>query len=137
MASYYTISRLKQYREDRNSAAPLFKFKERALVHFAVDPEEAYMTTKLEKEKTFFLPFNKGSAPGDINCGAGNPLHVSGYKTGYLFEDVLQKDSLIDITGSFVFIEVYLLHHKGNLLEKIPEIPRLFFCPSICELLFV
>ena len=97
---------IKQYREDRNPAAPLFKFKERTLVHFAVDPEEAHMTTRLEKEKTFFLPFNRGSAPGDIKCGAGNPLHDSGYKTGYLFEDVLQKDSLIDIIGSFMFIEV-------------------------------
>lgn len=97
---------IKQYREDRNPAAPLFKFKERALVHFAVDPEEVHMTTKLEKEKTFFLPFNRGSNPGSIKCGAGNPLHESGYKTGYLFEEVLQKDSLIDILGSYMFIEV-------------------------------
>lgn len=95
-----------QYRNDRNPAAPLFKFKERALVHFAVDPEEAYMTTKLDKEKTRFLPFNRGSQPGSIQCGAGNPLHPSGYKTGYLFEEVLQKDSLIDIIGSYMFLEV-------------------------------
>lgn len=97
---------IKQYRDSRNPAAPLFKFKERALVHFAVDPEEAHMTTKLEKEKTFFLPFNRGSDPGNIKCGAGNPLHESGYKTSYLFEEVLQKDSFIDILGSYMFIEI-------------------------------
>lgn len=97
---------IKQYREDRNPAAPLFKFKERALVHFAVDTEEVHMTTKLEKDKTFFLPFNRGSDPGNIKCGAGNPIYSSGYKTGYFFEEVLKKDSLIDIFGSYMFIEI-------------------------------
>ena len=94
-----------QYREDRDPRAPLFRFKNRALVHFAADPDEVHMTTRLAKERTHFLPFNRGSHPGDIQCGAGNPQHPSGYRTGYFWEEVLQRDSFLDILGHFMFIE--------------------------------
>jgi type I restriction enzyme R subunit len=96
---------VKQYKEDRNPRAPLFAFKERALVHFAVDPDEVYMTTRLAGAKSFFLPFNRGSHPGEIKCGAGNPQHASGYRTGYLWEEVLTRESFLDILGHFLFIE--------------------------------
>ncbi len=96
---------VRQYKTDRNPHAPLFAFKKRALVHFAVDPEEVYMTTRLSGDKTFFLPFNRGDKPGDIACGAGNPPHPSGHRTGYLFEDVLARDSFLDILGSFMFLQ--------------------------------
>ncbi|MFA7523649.1 MAG: type I restriction endonuclease, partial [Halothiobacillaceae bacterium] len=46
---------IKQYQTDRDPRAPLFDFKKRALVHFAADPDEVWMTTRLAKEKTFFL----------------------------------------------------------------------------------
>ena len=96
---------IKQYREDRDPAHPLFQFKARSLVHFAVDTEDVYMTTQLEKGRTHFLPFNRGSNPGDVKCGRGNPPHPSGYKTGYLWEEILQRDSLLDVLGHFMFIE--------------------------------
>jgi type I restriction enzyme, R subunit len=96
---------LLQYKNDRDPRAPLFSFRKRALVHFAVDPEEAWMTTRLSGDKTSFLPFNRGDKPGDIACGAGNPPHSSGHRTGYLFEDVLARDSFLDILGSFMFLE--------------------------------
>ena len=94
-----------QYREDRDPRSPLFAFKKRALVHFAADSEAVYMTTRLAGEKTHFLPFNRGSAPGKIICGAGNPQHESGYRTGYFWEEVLQFESFLDILGHFMFIE--------------------------------
>ena len=50
----------KQYTTDRDGRDPLFRFKERALVHFAVDPDEAWMTTELKGAETVFLPFNRG-----------------------------------------------------------------------------
>ena len=75
--------------------APLFQFKKRALVHFAADPNEVYMTTRLARENTFFLPFNQGSHPGQIVCGAGNPQHASGYRTGYFWQETLQRDSFL------------------------------------------
>ena len=96
---------VRQYKEDRDSRAPLFQFKSRALVHFAADPDEVHMTTRLQKEKTHFLPFNRGSHPGEVKCGAGNPQHPSGYRTGYFWEEVLQRDSFLDVLGHFMFIE--------------------------------
>ncbi len=96
---------VQQYQTDRDSRAPLFEFRKRALVHFAADPDEIRMTTRLAKEKTFFLPFNRGSHPGQIQCGAGNPQHPSGYRTGYFWQDSLQRDSFLDILGHFLFIE--------------------------------
>jgi type I restriction enzyme R subunit len=96
---------IKQYQSDRDPRVPLFDFKKRALVHFAVDPDEVWMTTRLAKEKTFFLPFNRGSHPGQIQCGAGNPQHASGYRTGYFWQETLQRDSFLDILGHFLFIE--------------------------------
>ncbi len=94
-----------QYKNDRDPHAPLFKFKKGAVVHFAVDPDEVHMATRLNKEKTFFLPFNRGSAPGEIVCGKGNPVHPSGHRTGYFWEDILARESFLDIVGSFIFLE--------------------------------
>ena len=96
---------VRQYKEDRDPRAPLFEFKKRALVHFAADSDEVHMTTRLAGEKTFFLPFNRGSHPGQIICGAGNPQHESGYRTGYFWEEVLQFESFLDILGHFMFVE--------------------------------
>lgn len=96
---------VRQYMEDRNAGAPLFAFKQRALVHFAADPDEVHMTTRLAGKKSFFLPFNRGSHPGQLQCGAGNPQHASGYRTGYFWEEVLERESFLDILGHFVFIE--------------------------------
>lgn len=96
---------VKQYQEKRDPRAPLFEFKKRALVHFAADTDEIYMTTRLAGDKTFFLPFNRGSNPGQMICGKGNPQHGSGYRTGYFWQDVLQSDSFLDILGHFMFIE--------------------------------
>ena len=96
---------VRQYREDRDPRAPLFEFKKRALVHFAADTDEVHMTTRLARDSTHFLPFNRGSHPGEIKCGTGNPQHESGYRTGYFWQDVLQRDSFLDILGHFIFLE--------------------------------
>ncbi|HEY0075465.1 MAG TPA: type I restriction endonuclease, partial [Abditibacteriaceae bacterium] len=96
---------VEQYKNDRDPGAPLFRFKARAVAHFAADPDEAHITTRLLKADTFFLPFNRGSHPGEVQCGAGNPQHPSGYRTGYLWEEVLARDSFLDILGHFLFVE--------------------------------
>jgi type I restriction enzyme, R subunit len=91
-----------QYQTDRDPKDPLFTFKQRCLVHFAVDSEQVWMTTKLAKENTYFLPFNKGH-----NHGAGNPIGNHGeYRTSYLWLEVLQKDSLLDIVARFLHLDV-------------------------------
>jgi type I restriction enzyme R subunit len=90
---------IQQYR-DRDSRVPLFQFKRRALVHFAVDPNEIHMTTRLAGEHTRFLPFNRGH-----NHGAGNPPNPDGYATAYLWEEVWKRDSWLDLLGRFLHIE--------------------------------
>ncbi len=91
----------KQYMTDRDGRDPLFRFKERALVHFAVDPDEAWMTTELKGAETVFLPFNRGH-----KFGAGNPPVEGNWKTHYLWDEVLLADSLLDILQRFMHLDV-------------------------------
>ena len=91
----------------RSLSEPLFKFKTGPLVHFAVDTTNASMTTKLSGAGTNFLPFNLGSNGAGNQGGKGNPKAAEGhFATDYLWEEVLSKDSLLDILQSFVTIEV-------------------------------
>jgi type I restriction enzyme R subunit len=90
----------KQYMTDRDGRDPLFRFKERSLVHFAVDPDEAWMTTELKGSETVFLPFNRGH-----NYGPGNPPVEGNWKTHYLWDEVLCADSLLDILQRFMHLE--------------------------------
>lgn len=91
---------IKQYMQDRDPRELVLG--KRAVVHFAVDPSLAYMTTKLEGGKTEFLPFNRGSDPGNLSCGKGNPPNPAGYATAYLWESVWSYDAWLDILGRFV-----------------------------------
>jgi type I restriction enzyme R subunit len=90
-----------QYKADRDPRETIFNFKQRTLVHFAVDPDLAYMTTRLAGAKTVFLPFNRGDG-----TGAGNPDNPGGYKTAYLWEQVWQRDTWLDIIARFVHLQV-------------------------------
>ena len=96
---------VRQYEQDRDPNAPLFRFKRRALVHFAADPDEVHMTTRLAGAGTRFLPFNRGSNPGAVHCGAGNPANPDGYRTDYFWREVLERERFLDILGSYVFLE--------------------------------
>lgn len=89
-----------QYKNDRDPRDVLLGT--RALVHFAVDPHLVYMTTRLAKNATEFLPFNRGSAPGALSCGEGNPPNPTGYQTAYLWEQVWSYDAWLDILHRFV-----------------------------------
>ncbi|HEX3795272.1 MAG TPA: type I restriction endonuclease [Acidimicrobiales bacterium] len=91
---------IEQYESDRDPKELLLG--RRALVHFAVDPHLAYMTTKLAYKATEFLPFNLGSNPGQMSCGEGNPPNPKGYSTSYLWERVWSYDAWLDILGRFV-----------------------------------
>ncbi len=94
-----------QYRKEREPKTRLFLFKAGCLVNFAMDLNEVYMTTKLDKEATFFLPFNMGNGEG-VNAGKGNPTFEDKYSVSYMWEDILKKDTLIDLINKFVFIQV-------------------------------
>ena len=92
---------MRQYVEERDGRDLLFAFKKRALVHFAVDPDEAWMTTRVNGKETNFLPFNRGNSHG-----AGNPPVEGNWKTHYLWDDVLQANSLLEILQRFMHLEV-------------------------------
>ena len=92
---------MRQYENERDERDLLFAFKKRALVHFAVDPDEVWMTTRLMGKETDFLPFNRGN-----NRGAGNRPVEGNWKTHYLWDEVLQADSLLEILQRFMHLEV-------------------------------
>lgn len=94
-----------QYRFDRNARDPIFEFKKRVIVHFAVDLYNVYMTTRLNGGKTKFLPFNQGSNGAGEVGGAGNPFTYNTYQTAYLWEHVLTKDSLLEILHKYLHIK--------------------------------
>ncbi|MGC5033025.1 type I restriction endonuclease subunit R [Micromonospora sp. DT229] len=97
---------INQYRKNRHPLTngrpePLLSFGHRALVHFAVSNDLAAMTTKLEGEKTHFLPFNMG-----YESGAGNPPGEDGRSaTAYLWERVWEKDAWLTIIGRLMIVE--------------------------------
>lgn len=93
---------MKQYKKDRSSKEFAFRLDHRFLVYFAVDLNEAWMTTQLKDDSTYFMPFNMGSNGAGVTGGAGNPKNENGYDTYYLWEEVLQKDSLLDILHRFI-----------------------------------
>lgn len=115
---------MRQWREDRDPRRRSLKFNTRMVAFFAVDLENVYMTTKLEGAKTFFLPFNQGSAGAGNDGGAGNPANPDGYATSHLWEVALQKDSLLDIVNKFLHLEVKEeteLDARGNEVKRKKE----------------
>lgn len=93
----------KQYSKDRDPREPIFEFKRRTLVHFAADTDTVFMTTRLAKEATHFLPFNKG-----CDGGQGNPPDPKGrnYRTAYLWEEVLERESLLELLAVFLHLQI-------------------------------
>ncbi len=91
---------VRQYQTDRDPNDLLFQFLRRTLVHFAVDPDEVRMTTRLAGRETQFLPFNRGD-----NGGAGNPDVPGDYRTAYLWREVLARHSLLDLLARFLHTE--------------------------------
>ena len=112
---------IRQYQNDRDARDLLFEFKRRTLAHFAVDTETAWMTTRLAGTATRFLPFNKGH-----DKGAGNPPDPQGRacRTAYLWEDVLQRDSLLDLLARFLHLQTE--EHRTDTGQKVKKETLIF-----------
>lgn len=107
----------KQYKEDRNPKDPLLSFG-RCLAHFTMDKDEVYFTTRLNLGKTYFMPFNKGLANGQ---GAGNPVNENGgYKTAYMWEHILQRDTVADIIMNYVLLD----YGEAKTQKKVPHLMK-------------
>jgi len=124
---------IRQYRHDRDHREKIFDFKKRTLVHFAVDTEEVHMTTRLAGAATHFLPFNKGR-----DGGAGNPPDPAGrnYRTAYLWEDVLERHSLLELLARFLHLQIEDKRtDDGRKVKKESMIfPRFHQRNTVCEL---
>ena len=119
------VNAIRQFREDRSSKEFCFRLNHRFLVYFAVDLYEVWMTTQLKDKATFFMPFNQGSNGPGMPGGAGNPKYDAGYQTHYLWEDVLQRDSLLDIIHRFISYNpkekklLFPRYHQYDVVRKI------------------
>ncbi|NHN42531.1 type I restriction endonuclease subunit R [Halorubellus sp. JP-L1] len=121
----------RQYETDRDPADPVLSFKRGALVHFAVDQHEVAYTTELAGDDTHFLPFNRGH-----DGGSGNPPLKSGHRTAYLWEDVWEKDSWMEIIKRFIHIDEEEIVEGGVKVdtEETMIFPRYHQLESVREL---
>lgn len=93
---------VRQYKKDRlPKGEPLLEFGRRTVVHFAVSNSEVQMTTKLAGDATFFLPFNRGD-----HGHAGNPVNPDGSPASYLWEQIWDRDTWLDIIGRFMHLQI-------------------------------
>lgn len=108
----------KQYKStERNPKETLLNFG-RCLAHFTMDKDEVFFTTRLNLDKTYFMPFNKGLPNGQ---GAGNPVNAAdGYKTSYMWEQILQKDTVADIIMNYVCFD----YDEAKTQKKVPHIMK-------------
>ena len=115
-----------QWQYDRDQREPVFWLNHRILAYFAVDLYEAWMATELKGTDTYFLPFNQGSNGAGNDGGAGNPqTEDDNYVTSYIWENVLQKDSLLDIIQKFISFEAKTEKKDGkNVTKKRLIFPR-------------
>lgn len=95
---------IEQYKKQRSPKTRLFLFKAGCLVNFAMDLQEVYMCTRLSSESTYFLPFNIGNGHG-VDAGNGNPIFDDKYSVYYMWDDILQKDTVIDLISEFIFVD--------------------------------
>jgi len=116
-----------QYRRDRSPKELLFA--RRALVHFAVDPDLVFLTTRLTGPSTRFLPFNLGTGGPGEKGGAGNPTPASGYRTAYLWEQAWSPDNWLDLLRRFLHVEAPT--GKGAKAGKKPWHTRTLIFPRL------
>ena len=130
-----TANAIEQYQFDRRGKDAIFAFKERVLVHFAVDLTQVYMTTHLEGEKTYFLPFNQGSNGAGRVGGKGNPVNERGYDTAYLWQNVLCKERLLEILNKYLHLKVEQDKDTGEIILETMIFPRYHQLDVVTKLL--
>lgn len=130
-----TTNAINQYKFDRAGNDAIFVFKNRILVHFAVDLSNVYMTTRLQGSDTYFLPFNQGSNGAGNIGGKGNPVNPDGYDTAYLWEQILCKERLLEIFHKYMNLEVKKDLKMGNITSERIIFPRYHQLDVVTKLL--
>lgn len=110
-----------QYRYDRSPANRVLR---NCLVHFVVDNYYAFMTTQLRGTETRFLPFNREST---------NPPVEDDYPTSYIWREIWQADSLLDLIQHFIkrykgsdgeYVMVFPRYHQLRAVRKLRQLVR-------------
>ena len=113
----------RQWKQDRDPREICFQFNKRILAYFCVDLNQVWMTTKLDGDKTFFLPFNQGSNGPGNDGGKGNPANPEGYPTDYLWKTVFRADSMMDIIQKFISLQddrlIFPRFHQLDVVRKL------------------
>ena len=104
----------RQLRTDRDPKDPLLNFG-RCLAHFTLDKDDIFFTTRLAGDATAFMPFNRGLPDGQ---GAGNPVNPAGFKTSYLWERILTKETIADILQNYAVFD----YGEAKTGKKVPHI---------------
>ena len=94
-----------QWKTDRDPREVCFQFNRRVLAFFCVDLYEARVATRLDGDRTRFLPFNQGSNGPGADGGRGNPATADGYVTHYIWDTVFRRDSMMDILQKFIHLQ--------------------------------
>lgn len=128
----YTVSgqsyrhAVNQYKQDRSKNTKIFDSKTGAVVHFAMDENEVYMTTYIDGRNTVFLPFNQGCGTG-IDAGAGNPPCMTDFPVHYMYDYILLKDNVLDLISNFVYFDkkkkknIFPRYHQFDCITKLIE----------------
>lgn len=113
----------RQWKTDRDPREICFQFNKRILAYFAVDLNQAWMTTKLAGESTYFLPFNQGSNGAGNDGGKGNPANPDGYPTDYLWKKVFLADSMMNLIQKFIMLQgdklIFPRYHQLDVVRKL------------------
>ena len=131
-----TDNAIRQYKFDRAGKEAIFEFKNRVLVHFAVDLYNVFMTTRLQGANTYFLPFNQGSNGAGHNyliqhsagSGKSNSIAWLAYRLSGLHNDLDEKifRSVIVVTDRRVLDSqlqdtIYQFDHVDGVVQKIDK----------------
>ncbi|MFE2043771.1 type I restriction endonuclease subunit R [Streptomyces sp. NPDC059477] len=121
-----------QYRTDRDPTELIFA--RRVIANFAVDTDVVYVAPELRGKLTRFLPFNMGSEGPGKPGGAGNPAPtVPGtYATSYLWEQIWERDTWLDLIERFVHLSkekgpdgrtrrklIFPRYHQWDIVKKL------------------
>ncbi|CAO5166466.1 type I restriction enzyme, R subunit [Frankia sp. AiPs1] len=111
-----------QYR--RRDPKELF-FAKRALVHFAVDPDKAFVATRLTGPDTRFLPFNLGTnGPGESGAAGNPPAPEGSYRVSYLWEEIWNRHNWLEMLQRFVHVDTK--EQKKGSKRRVHELGRIF-----------
>lgn len=107
-----TVNHAKKQYQERDPNETLLQFA-RCVVHFAVDTDEVWMTTRLSGPKTIFLPFNRGH-----NNGKGNPPNPHSHKTAYLWEEILTRSNFANLIEKFAILAPPVTDHRNTVKKN-------------------